>query len=153
MDQTQWIIPYNPCIDQWAVLANMSLGSSGGNLLSSVFRLVGPHPPLKYILDFFLASSKSPFTLSAPPAGLPATTASSDLNPLTGLYFLHCFPLTLSTYTQWLKQSESILLCFYLLLGFHCAACLVCCCILWVWVPTGVCILRSCDTLNTCGPY
>ena len=27
--------PYNPCIDQWAVLINMSLGSLGGNLLLS----------------------------------------------------------------------------------------------------------------------
>ena len=41
----QWIIPYNPYIDQWAVLTNISLGSSGGNLLSSVFCLVGPTTP------------------------------------------------------------------------------------------------------------
>ena len=44
-NETQWIIPYNPYKDQWAVLTNRSLGSSGGNLLSSVIRLVGPTTP------------------------------------------------------------------------------------------------------------
>ena len=36
------------------------------------------HPPLKYILDFLLASSKSLFTLSAPPVGPPAIIAYSN---------------------------------------------------------------------------